>query len=128
MNVDFSTVNNLKKTINENNVNILLTQGGTSMLMQMSMMGLIDNVKYLLSIKADVNFKAPYGWTALMFATINQHFDIVKLLIEAGADINAQTTPNSGGEWNAIMFACKNQNKDIINYLLNNGAGLMYDN
>lgn len=119
----------LEQGVNKDNVNSIKTRGGTSLLMEMSMLGLIDSVKYLLNIGANVNFTAPYGWTALMFATLNQHTNIVKLLVEAGANVNAQTTPDStlsGGGWSTIMFAFKNGNKDLIQYLIDHGADVEY--
>ena len=41
---------------------------------------------------ADVNAKARYGATALTFAADRGHIEIVKLLLDRGADINAQDT------------------------------------
>lgn len=38
----------------------------------------------------DVNERHPFGWTPLMLAAVNGRASVVKLLIAAGADPNAQ--------------------------------------
>lgn len=42
----------------------------------------------LIKNGVDVNARHPLGWTPLMVATINRHFDIVKLLVKNGANPN----------------------------------------
>ena len=59
------------------------------------------------------------GWTPLMIAAENEHFQIVKYLIEQGeADPNIA---DSNG-WNALHFAACNNKKDtkLIEFLLTN--------
>ena len=46
-------------------------------------------VKALLAKGADVNAKTSYGVTALSFAADRGNLEIVKILLEHGADINA---------------------------------------
>ncbi len=55
-------------------------------------------------------------WTA---ASIN-NFDIVKLLVEHGANINHTTKTNS----TALRGACFNGNLDMVRYLIENGADI----
>jgi len=45
-------------------------------------------VEYLISQNADVNAQSTAGYTPLHHAVIHRNFEIVKLLIENGADIN----------------------------------------
>jgi ankyrin repeat protein len=50
-----------------------------------------DNAKAaeLIGQGADVNKAQPDGWTPLLFAVYNKNFEMAKLLVEKGADVNA---------------------------------------
>ncbi len=51
--------------------------------------GLIEDVKYLLSKGADVNCSYEQGgYTALMMAVLNNHTELIQILLDAGADIS----------------------------------------
>ena len=50
-----------------------------------SFAGHADTVRYLVSMKASLNARAPNGQTALMLATRNGHIEVVRLLLDAGA-------------------------------------------
>ncbi|XP_012138184.2 mitochondrial disaggregase [Megachile rotundata] len=52
--------------------------------------GDIKKLKAILKSGIDVNVRHPLGWTALHVAAINFQPKVVKLLIEHGADVNAQ--------------------------------------
>ena len=54
-----------------------------------------------------------------MFACQNNKFDIVKLLVEHGADVNIQ---NNGDGSTALMYASRTINVVMVHYLLENGA------
>jgi hypothetical protein len=61
-------------------------------------------VKFMLSVNGiDVNTLDGYGRTALIFAAAGEDSEVVKLLLSAGADVNART---NGGE-TALMKACE---------------------
>ena len=64
---------------------------------------------------AKVNVKGQYGWTALMIVAFDGHLDVVKCLVEHGADVNAQ------GSY-ALREAVKSGNLDIVQYLVKHGA------
>lgn len=79
----------------------------------------INEVKRLISEGADINGRK-YAKTALMEASINGHLDIVKILLNSGADINLE-------DWDgrtALMFPALNGHKDIVIELINKGADL----
>ena len=81
--------------------------------------GNLQKVKQLIENLADVNALNKNGYTALMFASLNGHTDIVKLLIEKGANIDAGI--NLENE-TALMFSSKNGHIDVVKTLLEKGA------
>ena len=59
--------------------------------------------------------------TALEWAAANDHTETVKVLIEAGADIN----DNDGYQWkNALMYAAEGGHTEIVRALIDAGADL----
>jgi ankyrin repeat protein len=54
-----------------------------------AMYGSLDMANFLLENGADVNLAARGGWTPLQIATSKGHFDMVELLLSAGADSRA---------------------------------------
>ena len=59
-------------------------------LIQSSERGDIESVKQLLKNGVDVTFKDADGRTALMAATQKNQLSIVKLLLDAGSDVNTR--------------------------------------
>ncbi|XP_030745726.1 caseinolytic peptidase B protein homolog isoform X2 [Sitophilus oryzae] len=51
-------------------------------------LGLTHEVRNLIKNGMDVNLRHDLGWTPLMGAAVNGHYDIVKLLLENGANPN----------------------------------------
>jgi ankyrin repeat protein len=51
--------------------------------------GNYDEVKRLLEAGADATMRTAYRWTALHWAAGNGHAEVVELLLEYGADVNA---------------------------------------
>ena len=68
--------------------------------------GDLESAEYLLRAGADVNQTTEYGWTPLLTATNNRHYQLGSLLIDWGADVN---TPNKGG-WTPLYLATDNRN------------------
>lgn len=64
---------------------------------------------------ADVNVRAKkHGQTALMLATSHGNYEMVRMLLEAGADINIQDEDGS----TALMCAAEHGRMDIVKILL----------
>lgn len=61
-----------------------------------------------------LNFRLQHGQTALMLGASHGRLDTVKLLIEAGADVNIQDEDGS----TALMCAAEHGHGDIVKYLL----------
>jgi outer membrane protein assembly factor BamB len=73
----------------------------------------------LLDSGVDVNSKARYNATALMFASDKGHVEIVRLLIDRGADVNAEDTFY---RFKAIDLALMNNQRAIAQLLLERGS------
>ena len=73
----------------------------------------------LLDAGIDVNAKARYNATALMFASDKGHVEIVRLLIDRGADVNAEDTFY---RFKAIDLALMNNHRAVAQLLLERGS------
>jgi len=81
----------------------------------------LPEVERLIESGANVNAVTPFGRTPLMSATAYGHINIVRFLLENGADINIKDTHNG---WTALMFSTglKNEEFEIAQLLIENGA------
>jgi len=68
--------------------------------------GDVESTKYLLDAGADIDQTSQYGWTPLLSATNNRHYQLATNLIERGADVNLA---NKGG-WTPLYLATDNRN------------------
>jgi ankyrin repeat protein len=83
--------------------------------------GALAAVRLLVAHGADVN--AAESWkhqTALMMAAAENHSGIVKLLLEAGATVDARST----GEFTALMFAVRQDARESARLLIAAGANV----
>jgi len=95
-------------------------------LLQASQRDDLAGVKKALVNGANVNardFRQP-GYTSLMLASLNGNFEIVKLLVQAGANVNAKNTDGN----NALIFAVERMHPDIVKLLLINHANVNSEN
>ena len=94
-------------------------------LLKASSDGNIEEVKDLLSeernfYRAKVDARTYYNDTALIYASENGHIEIVEVLLDNGADVNAYN--NYGNT--ALMMASENGHIEIVEMLLKKGADL----
>jgi ankyrin repeat protein len=84
----------------------------------------LDNVRWLLSVNADVNLVTD-GWTPLMRACYLGHTDIAKYLLQHGADVNVVGRDlESVTAVTSALLAPEATNFELIGYLLDHGARL----
>lgn len=86
-----------------------------SPLMMAALKGQLDVVKRLIALDADVNKP---GWTPLHYAATNGHTDIIRLLLEHHAFIDAQS-PNGT---TPLMMAASYGSPEAVKLLLESGA------
>jgi len=81
----------------------------------------INKIKILLQHRADINIKAKSGNTALLVASIGYgKFDIIKLLLDRGADAKALNNKKE----NALMRAALFGDTSTISLLLSKGLDI----
>ena len=81
----------------------------------------IQDVYRALGNGAYVNIKSKkYGFTPLIYAVVKDNLDVVKVLVDAGADLNMQDKTG----WTTLMFAVGKDNPDMVKVLVDAGADL----
>ena len=65
--------------------------------------GDLEKVRLLLESEPDIDAKDRYGQTALMNAAHAGQFELLRLLIEAGADVNIRSSKNFYGKTALIL-------------------------
>ena len=81
--------------------------------------GDVARVNAALAKGADIDAKSRYGVTALMFAADKGHIEIVRLLLEKGADTNVQDTFY---QMRALDLALTNNHMTVAKLLLDRGS------
>lgn len=103
--------------------------GHTPLMLAARSPGATESVRRLLARGADVKAQSRHGATALMGAVAAMNLDSVRLLVEAGAEVNAVPMPTSpGGDpiWGGIrtplMWAAFRGDRRMAQYLMEHGA------
>ena len=68
--------------------------------------GDLESTKILVAAGANINQPTEYGWTPLLTAANNRHYQLATWLVEHGANVNQ---PNKGG-WTPLYLATDNRN------------------
>ena len=79
----------------------------------------LEEIRSLLAAGADINVKSKYGETALDMGAWNGYTAIVRLLLEAKADVNTSTITN---KWTPLYMASRNHHIEIVKLLIEAGA------
>ena len=108
----------LIKTYLKSTIDAIDYQGNTK-LTKACKDGNIEDVKIMLKLGADANGKDIDQWTPLHMAAIKGHFEIAKLLIQNGADIDAKSEYHKE---TPLHFAVLYGYSKIAELLLQNGA------
>jgi len=80
--------------------------------------GDLRKVHRLILKKADVNYMVKSGITPLMGASLHNYSDVVKMLVENKANVNASATKGS----TALKLASKYADSNLVVYLKDHGA------
>ena len=84
-----------------------------------SWLGDLEAVRSLLRARADVNAREPQSRaTALIAAAYNDHTEVVRALVDAGARLEAKEVQ----DWTALLVACHNGHIGAARVLLAAGA------
>ncbi len=89
------------------------------MLLQEAMSGNLTRVRELIAAGADINFANRSGVSSLMVACQWNQTEVVRFLLENGADVRHQES-SSGRD--ALMYSCFSGNPELVELILNNGA------
>jgi ankyrin repeat protein len=79
-----------------------------------------NQVRWLLEKGVQVDIRSKAGMTGLMFASRLGHYDIAKLLIDKGANVNSKLY--SGDNETPLHLACLGGNSALVQLLIENGA------
>ena len=86
--------------------------GGLTSLVYAAREGCLECARTLLDAAANVNQVTNYGWSALLTATQNRHYQLAAYLLSRGANPNL---PNKGG-WTPLYLATDNRNIESGDY------------
>jgi ankyrin repeat protein len=78
----------------------------------------LESINYFLHKGVDVDLVNERGFTALMFASLNGHQKVVRLLLDRGANHNLADKYG----YTALMFASKNGHYEVVRLLLEKKA------
>lgn len=88
---------------------------GNTLLFQAVRRDIPELVDYLIRHRARLNVRNRNGETAVSIAAFKGNLSYVKLLVDAGADVNLYG-------WSPLIYAAYNGHAQIVDYLLKRGA------
>jgi FOG: Ankyrin repeat len=95
--------------------------GGRSLLQRACKKGTLSDIENYLARGANANEKDFCGFTCLHEAALEGHTKVAKILIEHGANVNAQADEVGDSE-TPLIDAAENKHIDTVKLLLQNGA------
>jgi cytohesin len=81
-----------------------------------------DNVRFLLDKGIPVDIPTKSGVTALMTAANMGNYILTKLLVDKGANVNAEL--HSSDSVTPLHLSCSNGNKEVVQLLIESGADI----
>ncbi len=97
--------------------------GRTAMMMAAASSPSSEILKMLMAKGADAKAKDTFGGTALNVACLSDDMSAIRLLVEAGADVNGAGIDHGAAPGGTpLMNAAANGNLEAVNYLLKMGA------
>jgi ankyrin repeat protein len=113
----------LENVVNINNLNDQDEKKAT-MLMKAAYSGYVPLISYLLELRCDADAIDLHGNTAMVWAALKGHLDVVKLLHDNGADINGAVVNSKKknviyeGQMTPLIAASYKGHYDIAEYLI----------
>lgn len=86
--------------------------------------GKLSTSQWLIENGADINALGNDNITPLFYAILSQNIEIVKLLVESGADLNASMKDKGNDSATLLFFAIDSQNIEIVKLLVDSGADI----
>lgn len=109
------------KLLQKYGANILQTNKGAEYIGSAADLGSYDKLQYFLNIGADTNSLDTEGKTPLYYAVKNGKLDMVKLLVDKGAQISAESLTDSEGNNMMANIISVNGSNSILDYLISKG-------
>ena len=97
---------------------------GQTALINACSLNLLETVKVLVGAGASMKKRGLHGYTPIITASSHGNTDIVKFLIEKGADITSKTDAKSNKGYNSLMLACFNGHIETVEILIDRGSDL----
>lgn len=77
-----------KLKLRSGDLGVALPDGGLSTLMYAARQGAVEPARLLAEAGADLNYKEPQGYTALLISILNGQYELASMLIDKGAKID----------------------------------------